>query len=67
MLLEGKKVVRNKNNTPGIIKYNFWRQTCQSPRAWYACVNLQAAYCPPEMQARAVCLQGDIGAILNAL
>ena len=54
-------------NTPGIIKYNFWRQTCQSPRAWYACVNLQAAYCPPEIQARAVCLQGDIGAILNAL
>lgn len=54
-------------NTPGIIKYNFWRQTYQSPRAWYACVNLQAAYCPPEIQARAVCLQGDIGAILNAL
>lgn len=54
-------------NTPGIIKYNFWRQTYQSPRVWYACVNLREAYCPPEIQARAVCLQGDIGAILNAL
>ena len=43
------------------------RQPYQSPRAWYACVNLREAYCPPEIQARAVCLQGDIGAILDAL
>ena len=47
-------------NTPGIIKYPFWRMTCQNPRAVYACVNLSAAYCPKELRKRTICIEGDI-------
>ena len=47
-------------NTPGIIKYPFWRMTRQNPRAVYACVNLSAAYCPKELRKRTICIEGDI-------
>ena len=47
-------------NTPGIIKYPFWRMTCQNPRAVDACVNLSAAYCPKELRKRTICIEGDI-------
>lgn len=33
-------MARNKQNTPGIIKYPFWQMTYQNPKAVYACVNL---------------------------
>ena len=51
-------------NTPGIIKYPFWRMTRQNPKAVYACVNLSEAYCPREIQARAICISEDIGTLL---
>ena len=51
-------------NTPVIIKYPFWRMTCQNPKAIYACVNLSEAYCPKEIQKRAICINGDIENIL---
>lgn len=54
-------------NTPVIIKYPFWRMTYQNPRAVYACVNLSEAYCPKEIQKRAICIEGDIGTVLNSL
>ena len=54
-------------NTPVIIKYPFWRMTYQNPKATYACINLGAAYCPIELQKRAICIDGDIGEILTAL
>lgn len=54
-------------NTPGIIKYNFWQRVWKDRRAFYACVNLDEAYCPPELEARSVCLEGDIGAVLEQL
>ena len=54
-------------NTPVIIKYPFWRMTAQNPKAFYACVNLSEAYCPQEIQKRAVCISGDIGQTLRAL
>ena len=41
-----KKMVRNKQNTPGIIKYPFWKLTKQNTRARYICVNDQEAYAP---------------------
>ena len=47
-------------NTPGIIKYPFWRMTRQNPRAVYACVNLSVAYCPKELRKRTICIEGDI-------
>ena len=55
------------NNTPGIIKYPFWRMTGTWENAVYACVNLGEAYAPRELAARAICIDGDIGAVLAAL
>ena len=52
-------------NTPGIVKYNFWNQTAQNPAARYLCVNQGQAYAPREIAGRAVCIEGDIGAVLE--
>lgn len=54
-------------NTPGIIKYPFWRMTYQNAKAVYASINLSEAYCPKEIQKRAICMEGDIGEILTLL
>ena len=54
-------------NTPGIIKYPFWRMTEQMDRAVYACVNRGEACCPERIADRAVCIDGDIGALLTKL
>ena len=54
-------------NTPGIIKYPFWRMTYQNPRAVYACVNLGEAWAPKEIAQRSVCIDGDIGETLECL
>ena len=50
-------------NTPGIIKYPFWRLTAENKRAFYACVNLENAYAPAEIAGRALCLRADIGEV----
>ena len=54
-------------NTPGIIKYPFWRMTYQNPRAVYACVNYGEAYAPREIMERSICIDGDIGKVLKEL
>ena len=54
-------------NTPGIIKYPFWRMTQQNPKAVYACVNLGEAWAPGEIGERSVCIDGDIGEVLKEL
>ena len=54
-------------NTPGIIKYPFWRMTAQNPDAAYVCVNRDDSAAPAELGKRAVCLGGDIGGILRKL
>lgn len=62
-----KKMVRNKHNTPGIIKYPFWQMTMQNPKAVYACLNLKDAVVPQEIAGRSICIQGDIGEVLESL
>lgn len=57
----------NKQNTPGIIKYPFWRMTYENPKAVYACVNLGEAVVPKEIAERAICIDGDIGEVLECL
>lgn len=52
-------------NTPVIIKYPFWKMTAQNSNAVYACVNLGECYCPSEIQSRAICLDGDIGEVVE--
>ena len=54
-------------NTPGIIKYPFWRMTYENPRATYACVNLGEAYAPREIAPRSICIDGDIDSVLREL
>lgn len=60
-------LVRNKQNTPGIIKYPFWQMTYQNPKAAYACVNLGEAAAPREIKDRSICIEGDIGEVLECL
>lgn len=61
------KVVRNKHNTPGIIKYPFWRMTYQNPEAVYACINYGEAFAPREIADRSICIDGDIGGVLKQI
>lgn len=51
-------------NTPGIIKYPFWKMAYANPNAAFACLNEGDAYVPPEIEARSVCLQADIRKVL---
>lgn len=59
--------VRNKHNTPAIIKYPFWRMTAENPKAVYACLNLKDAAAPREIADRSICIGGDIGESLQSL
>ncbi len=54
-------------NTPVIIKYPFWQRTAQNPNATYACVNYGEALCPKELEGQAICIDGDIAAVLREL
>lgn len=54
-------------NTPGIVKYSFWRMTAESPKAIYACVNLGEACAPTEIIDRSICINADIGEVLKQL
>ena len=52
-------------NTPGIIKFPFWRMTEENPKASYICINYGEAACPEEIAGRSVCIDGDIGEALR--
>ena len=54
-------------NTPGIIKYPFWKMTYQNERAVYACVNFQNTYVPAEIKDRSICIRGDIADVLDEI
>ena len=54
-------------NTPVIIKYPFWQMTAKNPDATYACINQGQAVCPPEIEQRSICMNADIGQILQNL
>ena len=47
-------------NTPGIIKYPFWKQTYANASATYACVNFGQAQAPAEIRDRSILINGDI-------
>ncbi len=55
------------SNTPGIIKYPFWRITAQNPDATYICLNFGEAECPHQIEDRSICVNADIADILEAL
>ncbi len=51
-------------NTPGIIKYPFWRMTIQNPNAVYACINYDEAVCPSQIESKAICINENIEKII---
>ena len=54
-------------NTPGIVKFSFWRMTAENPWSVYACVNLEEAKAPREIADCSICIDGDIGEVLKKL
>ncbi len=54
-------------NTPGIIKYPFWNMTSENPEATYVCINHGEAYCPEQIEDRAICIDGDIDSVISDL
>ena len=54
-------------NTPVIIKYPFWQMTAKNPNATYACINRGQAVCPQEIETQSVCMDADIGQVLQNL
>lgn len=54
-------------NTPGIIKYPFWRIAAENKNAAYVCINYGEAVCPKEISKNSVCLNTDIAKALSDL
>ena len=47
-------------NTPGIIKYPFWKMTYANPKAAYICINKGEAAVPEEIEKQSICVNNDI-------
>ena len=58
-------MVRNKHNTPVIIKYHSWQMTAKNPNAIYACINQGKTVCPQEIKKRSICIDADVGYIIS--
>lgn len=54
-------------NTPGIIKYPFWRFTLENKNAFYACVNKGEAYIPEEIAGRSVGIDSGISEVVDCM
>ena len=54
-------------NTPVIIKYPFWQMTAKNPNAAYVCINQGQAVCPQGIEQRSICMNADIGQVLQSL
>ena len=52
-------------NTPVIIKYPFWQMTAKNQNAIYACINQGQAVCPQEIEQRSICMDADLGQVLQ--
>lgn len=54
-------------NTTAIIKFPFWHLANEWKKAAYACINLGEAYAPEEIKAKSICINEDIGGVLQKL
>lgn len=54
-------------NTPTIVKVPFMRMTLEWPDATYACVNYGEAFTPEEILDKSICINDDIGHVLQLL
>lgn len=54
-------------NTPGIIKYPFWRMTAENTKAIYCTINSGQVFVPSEIRSRAIAVEADIAEVLSAI
>ena len=54
-------------NTPGIIKFPFWKMTAANPQATYACLNKGEACSPNEIKKKTILIDDDIASVLQGL
>lgn len=54
-------------NTPGIIKYPFWRMTANYKNACYICINKGQARAPEDIAQKSVCLDADIMDVIEQM
>ena len=54
-------------NTPGIIKYPFWKMTFANSKATYICINKGEAAVPREIEKQSICVNNDIYEVLKSL
>ena len=54
-------------NTPGIIKFPFWRMTADNSAAVFAAVNQEEPRVPEEIASQSICIKGDIREVLALL
>ena len=54
-------------NTPVICKYPFWQMTNDDPKAVYACLNFNEAYCPAQIEKQSICIDGDSAEVIEQL
>lgn len=54
-------------NTPVIIKYPFWQMTAKNHKAFYACVNYGESFCPGEIVKQSICINEDIGKVIESI
>ena len=54
-------------NTPIICKYPFWQMTNDNPKAVYACLNYNEAYCPRQIEKQSIVIDGDSGNVIRQL
>lgn len=54
-------------NTPGIIKYPFWRMTAENTKAIYCTINSGQVFVPSGIRSRAIAVEADIAEVLSAI
>lgn len=54
-------------NTPGIIKYNFWRYTADWRNAFYVCINKGEVYVPDDIADKSLSVNEDIAEVVGGL
>ena len=55
------------NGMRGLQRSRFWQMTADNPDATYACVNYGEAICPEDIREQAICIDGDIGTVIDEL
>ena len=54
-------------NTPGIIKFPFWKMTAANLQATYACLNKGETDSPSEISGQSILIDDDIASVLQEL